>query len=98
MCLDTDVSAFVKAEQRCCCLLFGNLLAQVSSDLRILVHLACNHLSDLGSGEGGVGESSSCLAKTFTNGKSFNSKSFQAESGQGPETVIFIYCYLRPDA
>lgn len=48
-----DVSASVKAEQRCCCLLFGSLLAQVSSDLRILVQLACNHLSDSGSGEGG---------------------------------------------
>lgn len=98
MCLDTDVSTSLKAEQRCCCLLFGSLLAQVSSDLRILVHLACSHLSGLGSGEGGVSESSSWLAKSFTNGNSFNSKSFQAESGQGPETVIFIYCYLRPDA
>lgn len=53
MCLEIAVSASVKAEQRRCCLLFGNLLAQVSSDLRILVQLACNHLSDSGSGEGG---------------------------------------------
>lgn len=78
--------------------LIGNLLAQVSSDLCILVHLTCNHLSDLGSGEGGISESSSCLAKSFTNGKSFNSKSFQTESEQGPGTVIFVCCCLRPDA
>lgn len=90
MCLDTDFSASVKAEQRHYCFLFGNLLAQVSSNLHILVHLACNHLSDSGCSEGGISESPSCLAKSLTNGKSFNSTSFQAESGQGPETVIFI--------
>lgn len=34
MCLDIDVSASVKAEQRRCCLLFGSLLAQVISRLK----------------------------------------------------------------
>lgn len=42
-----------KAEQRNCYLLFGNLLAQVSSDFCVLVHLECNHLSFWGSDEGG---------------------------------------------
>lgn len=40
-----------------------------------------------------ISESSSCLAKSFTNGKSFNSKSFQAESGQGPETYFHMLLF-----
>lgn len=36
-----------------------------------------------------ISGSSSCLAKSFTNGKSF--KSFQAECGQGPETAVVLW-------
>lgn len=95
--MDIEVSASLKADQRHCCLLFGYLLVQVSSDFCILVHHTCNHLSDSGSGEGGISESSSCLPNLSLMGNLLTAKVSRQGSGQGPETLIFICCYLRPD-